>query len=279
MRHQKEHLIPLEKSKRVVYLEKRGARKNKMMIPMIIFCVLAALCLLYCIGIGLFVSFGTRFFLIWGALAAFFGGIAFVLAHEQWVERMPPWFKIGAVSVFCIGVLAFALVEGMIISRFGAQAQGGADYVIILGAQWKEQGPSDVLKRRLDKAITYLQENPDTLVIVSGGQGANEPISEAQGMYEYLVAAGIASERILQENQSTNTMENLSYSRELLDAGNQRVVLVSNNFHMFRALQIARKQGYENVEGLAADSYLLMVPNNMLRECLGVVKDFLIGNL
>ena len=131
----------------------------------------------------------------------------------------------------------------MILTQYHAEAEAGADYCIVLGAQMKSSGPSEVLRRRLDKAVEYLLANPGTMVIVSGGKGSNEPVSEAVGMYDYLIKAGIAPERILTEDQSGNTFENLLFSGELLDKENDSVVLVTKNFHMFRALGIARKQG------------------------------------
>ena len=154
-----------------------------------------------------------------------------------------------------------------------------AEYLIVLGARWKSAGPGEVLRRRLDKAVSYLEQNPDTRVIVSGGQGDNEAISEAEGMRGYLLQAGIEESRILVEDASSNTYENLVFSGELLDRENDKVVIVTNNFHVFRALSIAKKQGYHKAEGLAASSVLGMGPNNLLREFLGVLKDFWVGNL
>ncbi len=110
---------------------------------------------------------------------------------------------------------------------------------------------------------------------MSGGQGYNEPVSEAEGMKGYLADAGIDPERILAEDASTNTTQNLIYSGELLNKSEDSVVVVTNNFHMFRALAIAKKQGYLHVEGLSAGTYPLTVPNNLLREAFGIVKDFL----
>ena len=178
-----------------------------------------------------------------------------------------------------LGLIFFTTIEGMICSRFSSEAAQGADYMIVLGAQWKPQGPSYVLQKRLDTAIDYLQENPDTQVIVSGGQGSNEPISEAQGMCEYLIKAGISEERIIIEDKSTNTYENLLFSGELLDKANSSIVLVTSNFHVFRVEQIAKRQGYMHAEGLAAPSHPAMVPNNMMREFFGVMKDWWIGNM
>lgn len=275
----KQHLIPYEKSKRVIYLEKRGRKKEKVPLSAKIFGVLGVVCLLYCLSIFFFMGFGTLFFLIWGCLAAGCGILAMLLAHREWLERIPKWLKVSFTACVTAGVLLFGVVEGLILSQFAEKPAPGADYVLVLGAQWKADGPSYVLQKRLDAALQYLNENPETLVIVSGGQGSNETISEAAGMESYLEAVGIAKERIWMEDKSTNTCENLMYSGALLDKETDRVVLVTNNFHMYRAIRIAKKQGYVYVEGLAAGSYPAMLPNNLLREFFGVIKDFCVGNL
>ena len=250
-----------------------------MSVASVIFIALGILCLLYCISIGLFMGYGTSFFLIWGVGGACLAALGWLIGQEKRMNALPGWLKAGAVIIASVCLLIFVAVEGLILSQFGAQAPDGADYCIILGAQMKTHGPSDVLRRRLDAAIEYLEENPYTTVIVSGGQGTNEPMTEAQGMYEYLVEKGIDEERILLEEESGNTWGNLYYSSAFLNPAEDSVVLVTNNFHVFRATGIARKMGYKNVSGLAADSYPLMAPNNLLREFFGVIKDFLVGNL
>lgn len=275
----KEHLVPLEKSKRIIYLDRRGKEDRKPKGWSLFFGIVGLLCLLYCLSIGLFMGYGSSFFLVWGVAGVALCGLAWLLAHKEWLACLPKWLKRSFVVCVFIGGTLFLIIEGMIVAQFGAQPQPNADYVIVLGAQWKQNGPSYVLQKRLDKAIEYLNANPDTKVIVSGGQGANEHITEAEGMQGYLVAAGIGGERIFVEDKSTNTYENLVFSSELLDEANDRVVLVTNNFHVFRATAIARKQGYAQAEGMAAGSYPGMLPNNMLREFVGVLKDFLMGNM
>lgn len=275
----KERLIPREKSKNVIYLDKRGYIGRKKTVPAVIFGVIALASFIYCIAIALFMGYGTRFFLVWGFIAVFFGMLTYLMLRPDVLEKIPKWFKWIFVILCTIGLVVFAIIEGMIMDGFGAAASPGADYCIILGAQWKENGPSYVLQKRLDAALDYLNENEGTMVIVSGGQGGNEPVSEAEGMKEYLMNAGIAEERIITEDKSTNTNENLINSSEFLDKENDRVVVVTNNFHIFRACGIARKQGYKHLEGLAAKSYPAMLPNNLLREFLGVIKDSFVGNL
>ena len=275
----KDRLIPREKSKKVIYLDPRGRGVGQKHYGARMLYVLAVLCLLYCVGIGLFVNFGSYFFLIWGVIGVFCAAWAWVLTHRNVHDRIPGWLRVAFRSLVVAGMVLLLIIEGMIFTQFHATAQAGADYVIVLGAQWKTSGPSYVLQKRLEKAIAYLNDNPDTRVIVSGGQGYNEPISEAEGMKGYLEAAGIDPERILVEDASTNTTQNLIFSGELLNKSEDSVVIVTNNFHMFRALAIAGKQGYVHAEGLSAGTFPITLPNNLLREAFGVVKDFMANHL
>ena len=128
----------------------------------------------------------------------------------------------------------------------------------------EKDGPSPVLKYRLDKAVEYLNENPDTVCIVSGGQGSNEPWTEAEGMAQYLQEKGIDTARILTEDQSQTTEQNITNSKMLMKEG-ASVGIVTNNFHVFRALQIAKKYGLSDVCGIAADS----TPNICRTICCG----------
>lgn len=278
MRKNEKKIIPIEKSKKVIWLDDRG-RERKLIGHAIAFTILAVLCLGYCAGIGLFMGYGTYFFLIWGLMGAGFGMIALFCAKPAWRRKIPLFLRRLFWVLFGIGLVIFLSVEGLILTRCHAEGAPGADYLIVLGAQWKTSGPSKVLQYRLDKAVEYLKVNPDAKVIVSGGQGPGEPIAEAEGMARYLANAGIAGERIFEENTSVNTYENLRNSTVYLDKARDSVVIVTNNFHVFRAEKLAYGQGYQKATGLAADSYPPMQVHNLLREFFGVVKDFLMGNL
>ena len=239
--------------------------------------VLGVACLLYCLGTFLFGGYGTKFFLIW-ALAGV-AAILWGLFGDRILGIMPVWCKRSVYILVTICAAIFVVVEGMVVSGFFAKAPKQLDYIIVLGAQLKANGPSYVLRLRLDEAYEYLVENENTKVIVSGGQGSNEPDTEAQGMYEYLVGRGIAPERIIKEDKSKDTSENILFSKEFFNPEIDSVGIVSNNFHIFRAVQLAKAAGYENVYGLSARSNLWYLPNNMLREFFGIAKDFVMGNL
>lgn len=276
-KRKKEKFVPMKKSEKIIRLKDRG-RERVLKKGAVFFGILGVLCVLYCAAIGLFLGYGSYFFLIWGVMGAGFGVISLLCAKPALRRKIPAWMIRTFWILFGIGLGIFILVEGLILSRCYAPAKDGADYLIVLGAQWKPEGPSVVLRYRLEEAIKYLKVNRETIVIVSGGQGANEPISEAQGMYDYLVARGVDASRIIKEDKSTSTYENLKFSGVLLDKAENEVVIVTNDFHVFRAEKLARAQGYQHAQGLAADSYPPMQMHNLLREFCGVMKDFLMGN-
>lgn len=235
--------------------------------------------LIYFLCVAFFVGHGTNFYFIWLILAVVVMTFAILLKRGFFIAHFPLWIQRTFVILLCMGVMIFGIVEGFIISGFSMKGQPGADYVIVLGAQMKADGPSKALQYRLDEAIRYLNENPSSKVIVSGGQGSDEHISEAQGMYEYLVEKGIEKDRIIKEDKSVNTTQNLAFSAEYLDRERDSVAVVTNNFHVFRAVKIAEKAGYQNVCGIAAKGEPFLQINNMMREFFGVMKDFLFGNM
>jgi uncharacterized SAM-binding protein YcdF (DUF218 family) len=116
------------------------------------------------------------------------------------------------------------------------------------------------------------------VAIVSGGKGSKEAITEAEAMHLYLMTKGIQPTRIIQEDKSTNTKENIHFSKAFLK-DNATVAIVTNGFHIFRATSIAKKQGITLVQGLAAPTDLLLSINYYVREAVGVLKDKVFGNL
>lgn len=243
--------------------------------------IICILCSLFCFGYC-FVIFsirtGTHFYLVWAAGGLFFIALTLFLHFDIW-HKLPPALRKISVCAFLLCMLLFVVVEGCIISGFMAKGEKNLDYIIVLGAKVRQDGPSAVLKYRLDKAYDYLIENENTICIVSGGQGINEPFSEAQGMYDYLTGRGIAPQRIIMEDKATDTSENIAFSLEFLDKKNDSVGIVTNNFHVFRGVHLAKHQGIKNVCGISANSDLFFLLNNMIREFAGVMKDLLYGNL
>ena len=243
----------------------------------ILFTVIGILCILYGIMV-LMIRSGTTFFVVWFALGAFFLLLGF-LVHNHLLEKLPKILRTLLLIAICAGILMLAVCEGFVLRGFGSRAPAGLDYLIVLGAQVREDGPSAVLKYRLDAAAQYLQENNSPICIVTGGKGAAEPFPEGQGMKDYLVKAGIPEDRIIVEDRALNTVQNIQYSMALMSSPNAPTAIVTNNFHVTRGLALARGQGLTDVYAIAAPSDPLFLPNNMLREFFGLTKDFLLGNL
>lgn len=245
---------------------------------MTVLCILAAfLCFLYCF-IVFRIRSGSRFYLIWALGGFFFLGLAAVLRYDLW-SRFPLPLRRVIVCMLAVGAVLFVVAEGCIFAHYRDKGRPDLDYIIVLGAQMKQGGPSAVLKFRLDAACDYLTANENTLCVVSGGQGANEPCSEAEGMYDYLVERGIAPERILMEDRSTDTSENIAFSAALIGGTDKDVGIVTNNFHVFRGVMLARHAGFEDACGISARSNVYFQPNNLVREFFGIMKDLVCGNL
>lgn len=155
-----------------------------------------------------------------------------------------------------------------------------ADYVIVLGAKVNPNGPSLTLQKRINAAYNYLSQHPSTKVVASGGQGWDEPMSEAQCIAEELIAMGISPDRIILEDRSTDTVENICYSRKLIeDSPEINVLVISNDFHCFRASAIARRHLDAEVGHVSADGVFFLLPHYMVREFVGVTLDLLKGNM
>ena len=243
----------------------------------ILWILLAILFILYGVRILRLYS-GTGFFLVWFAMGALCLLLA-AAAHFHLWRVLPHPLKVFLLAAIVLSLVLFAAVEIMIIRGFHRRPEKGLDCIIVLGAQIRKSGPSLALRYRLDEAFEYLKDNEKTICITSGGQGSNEPCPEAQMMKEYLVQKGIPESRILTEDSSTNTKENIILSMKLIDPANDRVGIVTNNFHIFRSERIAKKAGIAHLNAIPADSNPVYLPNNMLREFLGVLKDFLSGNM
>ncbi len=181
--------------------------------------------------------------------------------------------------LFWLGFCFLLGVEGKLIHAGTTQPEQPADYVIILGAQVRGSTPSLTLQARIDKAAEYLAAHPDCLAICSGAQGTGEELSEAAAIQQGLIAHGIAPERILLEDQSTSTQENMLFSKALLPTLDTPVVIITNGFHCYRAGKLARALGYTHVDSLGADRFLATTPHYYLREFFALVKEYLVGNL
>lgn len=233
----------------------------------------------YYLVLGIAVRFGQSLQFLW-----LIGGILCIARYLYWrrVERggkRPPRKPVIALrALFLLALAFFLVVEGVILCGGLMRAEQGLDCIVVLGAKVNGTEPSGSLRNRIQVGVAYLQANPEAVAVLSGGQGPDEGISEAQCMYQNMVAAGIDPERLVLEDQSTDTSENLRFSRELIPEG-ARVGIVTNNFHIFRALALARRLGWEDVHGVPVGTSLLSLPHYLMREFVGVIYETVRGNL
>lgn len=181
---------------------------------------------------------------------------------------------------YCLFLLSFIIVEAYVISEMrgskGAAPQN-IDFVILLGAGLHGEEPSKSLETRLIAGTRFLKENKGIPVVVSGGQGSGETITEAEAMGRYLKKNGISEERIHYENQSTSTYENLKYSKQLLEelgAKEPTVLIVTNDFHIARTKIIAKEVGLKS-DYLNAESPPFVKINYLIREYFAFLKTWL----
>ena len=241
---------------------------------------LAAAGLALLAGMGIWFVPGMRF------SAWLCAGIAAILALWaaliRWSEKSRAGKVCKVLFLVCaaVGILSFAAVEAFLV-KVGRMPPSGASpaAVVVLGAGVNGKTPSLVLASRLNTAKTYLsQMPPDTPVILSGGQGPGEDVTEAQAMYDYLTAVGINGERLYLEERSTTTAENLAYSSRILselgiDTYNNSVAVVTNDFHMARVRYLADFETPITVTGVPARlPYWWLTANYYTREYFALAK-------
>ena len=137
--------------------------------------------------------------------------------------------KFAVLAIVLVGVLCFSLICSRVISGMRTSARKDLDYVVVLGAHVKGEVPSRALELRLKAALKYARENEDTVLILSGGQGSGEDITEAKCMENYLTAHGIPKERLVSEEKSTRTKENLKFSDDLTGCSKKNTGILSHN--------------------------------------------------
>ncbi len=171
---------------------------------------------------------------------------------------------------FCFA--AFAIYGAVVTCAMvycAAQAPAESSTAVVLGAKVKSSGPSVMLQGRINAADEYLEENPEAYAVLTGGQGDDEPMSEAQSMYDALCGEGIDAERLYKEESSVNTTENLEYSMQIIEENNLNgdIAVVTDGFHQLRVRIIAKQLGIKgNVGAVNSDTSLKYLPTFAVRE-------------
>ncbi|MBR5797380.1 MAG: YdcF family protein [Clostridia bacterium] len=193
------------------------------------------------------------------------------------VGRLPKWLWI---TCLCAMALVIVCASTLLIYGRSDSVTHDEDAIIVLGAGIHGERVSLTLRDRLNTAIACYEQNPDAVIVVSGGQGPQEDITEALAMERYLVEHGIPRASIIKEDRSTSTAENFAFSKALLDerfGEDYSAVYVTNDFHIFRAGQIARDAGLTNMNHAHSDTVWYLVISSCLRECVAVLWYWIAG--
>ncbi len=232
-----------------------------------------------CLGTGIFINGIALFFVsnvnLGNFLTVAIGAIIMLVALL--FKKLTKWFKIILISGISIAIVCSSF---LIIYGKSDNVTYKEDAVIVLGAAVHGKTPSLTLKKRLDKAVEYHKQNPDAIIIVSGGQGAQEDISEAEAMKIYLVEHGVESDKIIKEDQSTSTTENFAFSKEILDkqfTADYTIAFITNEYHILRSGLCAESVGITAVTHLHSNTNLSYLLSGSLRECLAVMYHLILG--
>ena len=224
-----------------------------------------------CLAVGVFfrfalIGYSTLAFVFWGLAALLF---LLALCKKRGLRR----FRIILLTLTCVGVLTVGLIEIPIIRNARTDAPENVDYLIVLGAGVNGTTPSLSLTNRLTAALAYLEANPHTTAILTGGQGPGEDVTEAEAMRIWLEARGVAPERLIKEEQATSTEENIAYSLEIIRSHGDEgasVAIVSSEYHLYRAKCMARDAGIEAYGVAGVTSLPVLKINYFIREAFAV---------
>jgi uncharacterized SAM-binding protein YcdF (DUF218 family) len=203
----------------------------------------------------------------------------FLMALSLLWDRMPVTLKRGVTALTVVLGMMFLIIEGIIIHDAVSPASENADYVIVLGARVRKDGPTVDFKARIEAGYRYAHDNERVMIITTGGKGDDEHMAEALVARNYLMNMGIPEARILYEDRSTNTQENIENSRMLIegrgdDPETAKIIIVSASYHLCRARFIADRMGFRNVETLGSNGLMILMPHYYTREFFALIKDF-----
>ena len=220
----------------------------------------------YAIVLSIFTNFDIGYLMLFGL------GLALALFFNVPKNRFTLALKVLAVGGYGI---VFIMIGFIYLSGSPSGVDYKEDAVIVLGCSVIGDKISNPLKYRLDTAYEYYEKNPDAVIVVSGGQGPQEDLPEAEAMYNYLTEKGIPGDKILREDRATSTNENYRYSKEILDeyfnGRPYRCVYVTNRFHCYRAGRLAEINGLDAV-GLGAPIGRTSAIPSYMREVLAVFQ-------
>lgn len=178
------------------------------------------------------------------------------------------------ILIVAVGIFTTALIETVLMVNATCRKPQGECTLVVLGCRVYGERPSRTLNERIEAAYEYLIAHKDAIAILSGGKGDDELISEAECMYRQLVAKGIDAKRLIREDRSTSTRENLEFSNKIIieNGLNRNIALVTSGFHQYRALKVADKINEHNY-AVSARTSLIMLPAYYIRELYGILYE------
>lgn len=244
-------------------------------IKKILFLCVGILSLLYYLVCVAYAGLGLSFSWIWLLLS----GFCFVRGHMltrklegKTKVQVPTWLVNIYRICWIVGLAFFIMIESQVILSMNTEPKDHLSYVIVLGAGVDGTIPTRPLLLRIQTAYEYMIQNPDTILIASGGQGRDEEISEAECIRNTLMEMGLDESRILIEDQSRDTIENIRNSYELIPDQEREVGIITNGFHIWRSVLIAKSQGHVNVSGVPAKTLMPVGIHYIVREFFGYLK-------
>ena len=228
---------------------------------------------------GLFLTIFSNFNT--GILLTFILG-AMLISFALFAEKLKGALFTTLKTFFIVGIcVVFSFQSFLIFYGKTDTVTHKADVIIVLGSGIRGERISQGLKSRLDTAIECYRQNPDAIIVVSGGQGEQETITEALAMERYLLDQGIPKESVIKEEKARSTYQNFKFSKELLDSQFDKkysVAFVSNDYHIYRASRLARLAGFDDTTHAHSDTKWYTIVPSSLREILAVIKLWVFKN-
>ncbi len=240
--------------------------------------LLGILCLIYYAFVNIRFGYTTfsEFYLILGLILIIYYISSRKIKEYFLLNKLWNIMKI----VFFIGMAVFILIEGAII-MYPKKNIDNSDYVVILGAGLRGDSITATLRDRLNATIDYVNKsNFDGKIVVSGGQGPGESITEAEAMKKYLISNGIKND-IIMEDKATNTFENFKFSKEKIknitgnSIDNYKVKVITTDFHVLRSSILAKRNNYDNVTFYSSNTKWYLVPTLYAREFFAFFKSLI----
>ncbi|MGH4052724.1 MAG: YdcF family protein [Clostridium sp.] len=244
-----------------------------------VYLFLGVLCELYFIGTIIFGGIVTfaQFYLVLGLILITIG-LYERKNKKNYLLLRPGKLKTTIKICFSLGIVSVVIIESLIIQSAIVKNKQKSDYLVILGAGLRGEVPSTALFQRLYTSLEYIKINPNVKIVVTGGKGSGESITEAEAMKRFLIKHGVSEDLILKEEKSTNTFENMKFTSDIVNKlekkDNIKVTIVTNNFHVLRAKFLAQRQGLK-AYGFPAPLHPMLVPTCFAREYLAVINSFL----